>query len=1000
MLTFQEIITRLSNYWMKQGCALHQGYDLEMGAGTFNPATFLRCLGPEPYNAVNVEPSRRPTDGRYGENPNRLQLFHQMQVVMKPNPANFQTLYLESLEAIGINREEHDIRFVHDDWESPTLGAWGLGWEVWLDGMEVTQYTYFQSFAGQELDLVTGELAYGLERLTMYIQGVDNVYDIQYNETLKYGDVYKQNEVEWSEYNFEQGSAQMWQRHFDDFEQEATRLCSQSLPIPAYDFVMKASHAFNMLDALGVISVTSRVEYIARVRSLAVLVGKAFVESRQEKGFPLGFKEYAKEPTVAFDQTPSALPKNTKEDFLFEIFSEELPATFVPKGMAKLQEGVEKLLKELTLCHELIEVYGTPKRLAIYVKGLDALIPEQVVERRGPPVATCYDEGGNLTKQGEGFCRSGGIDPVSLDAIRKGECESLSLTEKGGVEYLLAHVKKEGVATRDLLRKALPGIVINFPFPKKMRWSDLQITYARPIFSFIALLGNEVIEFSIDGIRSGRTTRGHRQLADREIEISHPSEYLEELRKVQVIADCEERTKKIVSELDAIEKEHQISAIRRDDVLNQVLFLTEFPSLALYSFDERFLDLPREVLISEMIEHQKYFPMETSGKKMSNQFVITSDTNVNEIILKNNRAVLTARLSDGHFLYHQDLETSLDVFCEKLKNITFQKELGSVHDKVERVAKIAKKLVGILDRKELLTQVQESIKYAKADLASHLVYEFPELQGIAGGYYARAADFDEEVAIAMEEHWMPTSESAPLPSTEVGAIASIADKLDNLLSYFKIGIRATASKDPYALRRQTFGILRILIDRGWSFDLAEFLADQHVLEGKPLEELTEFMRQRMKSVLLHLGYKKEEVDATSTKTSFVPFDLFRLTDALHSFRASGSEEFERLLEVYKRAKGQLNNQEATNFSPNLLLDEAEINLHQVVLANQNPLKQSIEKKEYVSSLQTLASLKDPLERFFNEVRVLDEDPKKRANRIGLLQMVFKDFATLLDFSQL
>ena len=289
--SFQEVILRLQNFWARQGCAILQPYDMEVGAGTFHPATTLRALGPKPWKAAYVQPSRRPKDGRYGENPNRLQHYYQYQVILKPSPADIQELYLKSLEAIGIDRTIHDIRFVEDDWESPTLGAWGLGWECWCDGMEVSQFTYFQQVAGFECSPVSGELTYGLERLAMYVQGVENVYDLNFNgrdgtEKVTYGEVFLQAEQEYSRYNFEYADTDMLLRHFKDAEEECKRLLSlgekdgrQLLALPAYDQCIKASHVFNLLDARGVISVTERQSYILRVRELAKACGAAWLKT-------------------------------------------------------------------------------------------------------------------------------------------------------------------------------------------------------------------------------------------------------------------------------------------------------------------------------------------------------------------------------------------------------------------------------------------------------------------------------------------------------------------------------------------------------------------------------------------------------------------------------------------------------------------------------------------------------------------------------------------------
>jgi glycyl-tRNA synthetase alpha chain len=286
-VTFQDLILSLQNYWAAQGCIIQQPYDMEKGAGTFNPATFLRVLGPEPWKVAYVEPSRRPTDGRYGENPNRLQHYYQFQVILKPSPQNIQDLYLNSLKSFGIDPLAHDIRFVEDDWESPTLGAWGLGWEVWLDGMEITQFTYFQQAGGIDLKPVSGEITYGIERIAMYIQGVDNVYDLEWVEGVKYGDIHHQSEVEFSHYNFEEADTAMLFQLFDMYEKECIRLAEKDLVLPAYDFVLKGSHAFNLLDARSAISVTERAGYIGRVRNLARLCAEGYVKQREKLGFPL-----------------------------------------------------------------------------------------------------------------------------------------------------------------------------------------------------------------------------------------------------------------------------------------------------------------------------------------------------------------------------------------------------------------------------------------------------------------------------------------------------------------------------------------------------------------------------------------------------------------------------------------------------------------------------------------------------------------------------------------
>lgn len=289
-MTFQELVLALQKFWAKNNCVIQQPYDIEVGAGTFNPATFLRALGPEPWNVAYVEPSRRPTDGRYGENPNRLHHYYQFQVIMKPSLLNIQELYLESLKSLNIDPLEHDIRFVEDDWESPTLGAWGLGWEVWLDGMEITQFTYFQQAGGMDLKPVSVEITYGIERIAMHLQQKDNVYDLKWTNTITYGDIHHQGEVEFSKYNFEESDPKMLFKLFNVYEKESRIILAKGLVLPAYDYCLKCSHVFNLLEARGAISVTERTGYIARVRNLARGIAEAYLKQRKDLGFPLLYK--------------------------------------------------------------------------------------------------------------------------------------------------------------------------------------------------------------------------------------------------------------------------------------------------------------------------------------------------------------------------------------------------------------------------------------------------------------------------------------------------------------------------------------------------------------------------------------------------------------------------------------------------------------------------------------------------------------------------------------
>lgn len=984
-MNFQEMLLKLTAFWEKQGCAIHQGYDLEVGAGTFNPATFLRCLGPEPYSAAYIEPSRRPTDGRYGINPIRLQHYFQYQVMLKPSPLNVQDLCLQSLEAIGFKLDEHDIRFVHDDWESPTLGAWGLGWEVWMDGMEVVQFTYFQSCGGQELKPVTGEITYGLERLATYLQKVDSAYDLKYNDTLTYGDIYFRNEVEFSHYNFEEASVEMWHRHFQDYENEANKLIKAGYPIPAYDFVMKASHAFNMLDARGAISVTERTGYIARIRDLAKAVADAYIKSREKLGFPL-LKKMPPKPALPPLQ---ALVKDTKEmgDFLLEIGSEELPATFVPIGLNNLEKALKSLFASNKLTYSSLKTFGTPRRLAILVEGLKMKRESEKIEKRGPQLDVAFDEKGQLTAQGKGFFQANNLPLITRDNIAS--IKGLKTVKIKDKENLLVEIEKPEEMTAVILQEALPKIILDLDFPKKMRWSDLDITYARPLRWVVALLNENVIPFYLGDLVSGNVSKGHRQLKNEAVTIKQAKDYLDALRAVKVMADPEERKKSIVEQLERIEKEENGKAVMQDKVIPQVLNLTEWPMLTVATYDPNFLKAPKQVLISEMVEHQKYFPIENLDGTLKNRFVITANNTPSDEIRHGNQKVISARLTDGVFLYEQDLKIPLDKFNDKLKAVTYQKELGTVYNKVERIENMALRLQQIL-KLSTPEKVGKAAAYSKADLSSHMVYEFPELQGIMGRIYAEKAGLDKEVALAIEEHWMPKGEEAPLPHSPTGIVLSLAEKFDNLNSCFSVGLKPTSSSDPYGLRRQVLGVIRILIQNKLTLPLNEFVKDPEAMQ---------FITQRIKTVFLDYGFSKDEIEASLSGGVNDIYDTFLRVQALHNFRKTRSE-FAQLNEVYKRAKGQLDGQKVNGFDPKLLKEKAETALYSRLNSMEKSFNEALKTQDYNLAYESVALLQEPLNQLFNEVKILDDDIKIRQNRLGLLTQVFALFSKLIDFSKI
>lgn len=1006
MLTFQEIIRQLKAFWGERGCVIHEPYDVEVGAGTFNPASFLRCLGPEPYSCAYVESSRRPQDGRYGQNPNRFHQFHQFQVVIKPSPLDIQDTFIKSLEVIGFDLKEHDIRFVHDDWESPTLGAWGLGWEVWIDGMECTQYTYFQAAGGIPSKPVCIELAYGLERLAMLVQNVDSFLDIQWNETLTFRDIALQSEVEWSQHNFEAANVEMWGRHFDDFEKEANALVEKKLPLPAYDSLLKATHAFNILETRGVLSVTERTGVISRLRNLTALIAKEYIHSREVIDFPLLKETEKKEHSPVQPLLQEFSPEQTS-DFLLEIGSEQLPATFVPIGMRNLEKAIKNILFEHHLAFSEIQTFGTPRRLAILVKDLVHGTAPITVEKKGPPLNRAFDEIGTLTPQGKGFFASLGIErTLKIEDVQN--ILGIEVRTVGKHDYLFAKVEKEGVSTIDLLQKELPGCITALSFPKKMRWSDLNIEYARPLRWIVAIHGETVIPFELAGILSSNNSFGHAQRAPEPFEIDTASSYNMALKNHYVLVDVEERRNEILRQLTLIEKNTDSIALKKARVLGEVLHLVEWPELTEENYDEAFLKAPAEVLISEMVEHQRYFPLADEHGALKNQFVITADNHPGELVRKGNQKVLSARLSDGVFLYEQDLKHPLDHYVEKLKSITFQKQLGSVYDKMTRLRKLSEILSEFIPGTNA-DMLKRAATLCKADLSTQLVYEFPELQGVIGKDYALVGKEEREVAEAIEEHWLPKSEGGPLPKSLTGSILALADKFDNLIGYYSVGIKPTSSSDPYALRRATLGIIKILIENKWSINLTKLLDRAYTafpkLHGEInkqtelTKELQNFITSRARTVYEDYGFQKDEIEASLGSKSTDPYDQYKRIEALSKFRKSG-DDFSKLFEVYKRAKGQLHLKIENSFDTKLLQESQEKTLAKEIDSIEKHWNDALVQADYTKAFELLSSLHIPLADLFNHVKILAEDTSVRDNRLALLQKVFNYFSELLDFSKI
>ncbi|MDE0485153.1 MAG: glycine--tRNA ligase subunit beta [Candidatus Poribacteria bacterium] len=1010
-MTLQEIILALEKFWADHGCIIQQPCDIEVGAGTFNPATFLRCLGPEPWQVAYVEPVRRPTDGRYAENPFRLGAYYQYQVILKPAPENVLPLYLESLYHLGISPRKNDIRFVEDDWESPTLGASGLGWEVWWNGAEVTQFTYFQQMGSIDLEPICAEITYGLERIALYLQDVDTFFDIRWNEHLNYGDVHHQSEVEYSTYNFEHANVDMLFDQFSTYEKETHACLDAGLVLPATDHVLRCSHTFNMLDARGVISVTERVSYIERVRRLAQRIARAYVTQREEMEHPLMGRfdteassvtvDAVSNPTEATDNEVSNLPETA--ELLFEIGTEEIPASYVPPALEQLNKIATDALTEHRIRFGEVQTFGTPRRITLAIKNVQTLQESQEAEVVGPPKSIAYDENGEPTKAAVGFAKSQDVEISDLRIVE---------TERG--EYIAASKLEKGISTCELLETLLPEWIEALRFPKTMRWEtqseepSAYVRFTRPIRWLVALIGDEVVNCVYGAAHAGRITYGHRSLHPDPITLvsADLETYIQKLHAAGVIVCPNERRDTIEKQVRTVFETEGCLPKLDEELLDTVNYLVENPQPIVGNFSESHLEIPTEVLITAMKKHQRYFPMWKSDTELAAKFITISngtDGNIDGVRHGNER-VLHARLNDAEFFYREDQKTRLADKVERLGSVVFHAKLGSLLDKAERLKALVKFIGTELKLAETTTHhVERAAWLCKADLTTHMVIEFPSLQGITGRYYAKNSSEPEPVASAIAEHYQPLGADTPLPETVAGAILAIADKLDTIVGYFGIEERPTGSQDPYSLRRHALGTIRILQDRQLPLSLDAVVQKAISLYKVELVDDTEtsvlnFFRERLHVILQTQEYTPDLADAVLAVGDVDIMDILKRASALAEFRLTPN--FEDIYNALNRVLRILPENALETVDAALLKDDAEKELNAYVNKLESDFEKSIQARAYSKLLQQLAELQPAIDKFFDDVLVMAEDAALRRNRLALLNRIAKHVYAVADLTKL
>jgi glycyl-tRNA synthetase len=1009
-LDFQSIIMKLQQFWADRGCLIWQPYYAQVGAGTMNPATFLRALGPEPWNVVYVEPSIRPDDARYGENPNRMQMHYQLQVILKPDPGNPQEVYLQSLAALGLDPRQHDFRFVEDNWESPALGAWGLGWEVWLDGQEITQFTYFQQAGGFTLDPVSVEITYGLDRIAIALQRVNGFTEIRWNEPVSgrgftAGDVNLQAEQEHSRYYFETANVERQRQLFELYEAEAQNALTSRLVLPAHDYVLKCSHTFNVLDARGAIGVTERAAYFARMRELARQVAEAYLDERQKLEYPWldeaasalggGAAGNLVAPADQKPTRPIALPDSlAPADFLFEIGTEELPAGDLEAALAQLQTRLPGWLEELRLEHGAVRVLGTPRRLLVHVEALAARQPdlEQVV--KGPPANRAFDVLGQPTKAAEGFARSKGV------AV--GE---LQVRELDGGRYVAAVVHTAGRPASQVLAGALPGLIAGLKFDKPMRWNSSNVFFSRPIRWLLALLGDQVVPFEFAGLRSGNRTRGLRFIEPAEFVIGSTAEYYAALEAQGIVLDPAERRRLIAGQLAPLAAEVQGEVQDDPGLLSEVTNLVEAPTALRGSFDPAHLSLPQEVLVSVMRKHQRYFALtarrktgDPSPSPLLPYFIAVRNGGATELelVIEGNEHVIRARFADAAFFVREDLKKNLTDFLPRLATLTFQLKLGSMLDKTRRIQKLTETLapqlgLGSADQ----AAARRAAELAKADLATKMVVEMTSLQGIMGRYYARRSGEPEAVASAIFEHYLPRYSGDAVPTCLPGLVVGLADRLDTLAGLFAIGLAPTGAKDPFALRRAALGLVGNLVAWDLDFDLRQGVAAASACLPVPAslesqQACLAFIIERLRNMLLEQGMRYDVVEAVVAAQGWNPAGTARAVKALSAWvtRPDWSSilpAYARCVRIIRSAGGkQALGESLDRFDPQGLVEPGELALHQALQQAESAARRPGSVDDF---LQAFLPLIPAINRFFDEVLVMTEDAARRANRLALVQRV-------------
>jgi len=691
------------------------------------------------------------------------------------------------------------------------------------------------------------------------------------------------------------------------------------------------------------------------------------------------------------------MAQNTTQlsSLLLEIGTEDVPARFLPSALQQLKENTETIFRDNHIRFSEIKTLGSPRRLAVIANGILPVQEDRVKEVFGPSKKAAFDADGKPTKAATGFAGSQGIS-----------VEKLIIKKKDKGEYVVAVIEEKGVHVKELLPEILRKIVFSFHLPKSMRWADGDIRFIRPIRWLLSLFDNETVAFEIDGIKSGNMTRGHRFLSPAAFQIKEIPSYAKLLVNNNVIVDPHERKKMIMEKAKKLSSSIGGKIVKDEELIETVTNLVEYPAPVLGSFSGEYLKLPKELLIIVMKEHQKYFAIEDETGNLTNSFIIISNTKEEnaETVRIGAERVIRARFEDAKFYFEDDCTKKLEDRIDGLKNVTYQEKLGTLYEKVLRIKNLASYLASKINN-SLSADAERAALLSKTDLMTGVVREFPELQGIIGKYYAGNDNENPEVATALMEQYLPAYHGGRLPETETGAILSLADKIDNITSFFSIGLVPTGSEDPFALRRQTLAAIAILLNKGYGISLKELINEalkNLKVVKKPAEireTVLQFFEQRFEPLFSSQGYEFNEIQSILHLCAETPLkEIKKRIDAVKEFkRAEGYDEF---ITAIKRVKNITPSAQLPELNTELLAEEPEKNLHEKFVLVKTDIENLLNKSRYSDALAKLLSLTQPINHFFDKVLVMDKKEEIKFNRLALLKDIWTTASKIADFSKL